>query len=668
MKNDNEYFANWDTEDITCELQERLKVTMDYMESVGLRSKWVESYRLYFGKHFSSGDVTDSGSIVDMGQTGELKGVAVNNYRSIIKSILSMATGQKPAWQCRASNSDLKSLQQAKLGNQLLDSYMLGKRMLRQYRKAAESALVFGKGFVYTTWDKSLGKEYAVEKYKVDDETRERVIFEGDVSVKAISIFDYYIDPNLDDYDSRQWEVIRCWENRWDLIAKNPEMKDELMSIESKEHLQGYGSRFFAYKGMKETDLIPTFHFYHKRTDAVPNGRYIHWASDDAVFYDGPNPYDHLPVDRIVPGEIFDSAEGFTDAFSMMPLQNAMNVLVSSAYTNLQAFGTQQVLVPSTANMTSEQIGKGLSVLKYDPQGGKPEALQLTAMPQGLFEMVKLLDQFQDKISGQNAVARGDADVVKGMSGTALALVQSMAVQYSNAFQESWANLIEDGGTKLFSLLKNFANTERVAEMAGKQSRPRLLSFKGEDVSSISRVVVELGNPLTRTTSGRVQIAQDLMEKGLISTPQQYIQVLETGNLDVMLEGKSSELDLIRQENELFLDGKGNMVQAMVGDSHLLHAQEHRALLANPLIRYDEPIVTEILAHIQMHEQLATTQSTFWAAISGEPPMNQGAGPEGNPMPPPDMMAPEGAPRLPPNADPMAQPTPIMDSPPVPMG
>jgi hypothetical protein len=661
---ENEYFASWDKDDLAAELEESLKLANDYYENVGLKDKWNKSYNLYFGKHFANGSYKDSTSIVDMGQSGELKGLAINNYRSIVKGILSMVTGQKPSWQCRASNSDLKSLQQAKLGNQLLDSYMLGKRVLRQYKKAAESALVIGKGFVYTTWNKSMGKEYAVKTYEVDGEKRERVVFEGDVEVKSLSVYDYYCDPTLDNFDSRQWELVREWVNKWDLAARYPDMRDEIIKVDTKAYLGKSGSRFWSYNNMEDSDLIPLFSFYHKRSDAMPNGRFMQFVCNDAVLFDGPIPYDDLPCDRIVPGEIFDSCEGFTDMFSIIPIQDAMNTLVSSGFTNLQAFATQQILVPSTANISAEQLSRGLGVIKYNPAGGEPKPLQLTAMPNGLFDMITFLDQIGDKISGQNAVARGDADVVKGMSGTALALVQSMSVQYANQFQESWANLIEDGGTKIFKLLKAFAKTERIAEMAGKQNRPRLLSFTGDDLSGISRVVVELGNPMTRTTSGRVQIAESLMEKGMIQSPQEYLNVIETGNLDTLIEGQVSELDLIRQENELFLDGKGQMVQAMVGDKHQQHAIEHRSLLANPLVRYNEAVVQDILAHIQMHEQLATTQSLFWSAISGEPPLNQGMpGPEAMP-PPPDMLPPEAMP--PEGAAP--GPTPIMDTPPVPMG
>lgn len=255
-----------------------------------------------------------------------------------------------------------------------------------------------------------------------------------------------------------------------------------------------------------------------------------------------------------------------------------------------------------------------------------------------------------ETISGVNSVARGNPEQSL-KSGVALALVQSMAVQYASKFQESWAMLLEDGGTKIFELLKVFAQTERVAEMAGKVNKGRIQSFTGKDLDQIQRVVVELGNPMQRTVAGKVQIADHLLEMGMVKTPQQYLQVMETGSLDALTEGPEAELDLIRGENELMMDGKFDSVRVLVGDAHLLHVQEHRTLLSNPMVRMDDTITAGILAHIQEHKEIYETQEPFWAQISGEPPsppMNPQVPPEAAMPPPPGVE--QAQPELPANA------------------
>jgi hypothetical protein len=380
----------------------------------------------------------------------------------------------------------------------------------------------------------------------------------------------------------------------------------------------------------------------------------------DIILYDGPIPYAKLPCDRIIQGEIHGTIEGYADAWDLMPLQEAYNVLISSVYTNQQAFGVQNILIPRTANLSVEQLSKHLAGIKYDPQGGEPKALQLTQSPPEIFQMLTMVERLMETISGVNSVARGNPESSL-KSGVALAMVQSMAVQYASKFQESWAFLLEDGGTKIFDLLKQFAKTERIAEMAGKANKGRITSFTGEDLSSVQRVAIELGNPMQRTTAGKVQIADSLLEKGMVKTPQQYLQVMETGNLDPLVEGPEAELDLVRGENELMMDGQFDKVRVLVGDAHLLHVQEHKCLLSNPLVRADESIVAGILSHMMEHKELYETQEPFWSQISGEPPSPVPMEGQVNPMEQmPEEVGQAEMPNLPEGAMPPPNPVPPM--------
>jgi len=649
------YFASEDLSKVIGTIQERMKDYCDYMESTGMKQKWLNSYRMFFGKHFNVHTPFDDRTIVDMGETGELKGLAVNHYRNFINHVMSLTTSQKPSWQCRAMNSDLRSLQQTKLGNTILDNYFMGKRVLRKYKKAAEYALVSGSGYIYTYWEKSAGRPVMQEE---NEEGETRTVYEGDVVVSAKSTLDYFTDQTLNDWEDRQWECVKSFKNKFDLATRYSEYKDAIIGVtEDKTKEEAY--KWWSFAPSEDSELVPVFEFYHKRTDALPNGRYILFLNEDIPLYDGPIPYAKLPCDRVVQGEIHGTIAGYADAWDLMPLQEAYNVLISSAYTNQQAFGVQNILIPRTANLSVEQLSKHLAGIKYDPQGGEPKALQLTQSPPEIFQMMQMIERLMETISGVNSVARGNPESSL-KSGVALAMVQSMAVQFASKFQESWAFLLEDGGTKIFDLLKQFAKTERIAEMSGKSNRGRIQSFTGEDISDIQRVAIELGNPLQRTTAGKVQIADSLMEKGMIKTPQEYLQVMETGNLDPLIEGPMAQLDLIRGENELMMDGEFGKVRVLVGDGHLLHVQEHLCLLSNPLIRADDQIAAGILAHIQEHKELYETQEPFWSQVSGEPPSPQQGQQAPNPMemPPDGMTQPQN--ELPPGAEPPPEMLPPM--------
>jgi hypothetical protein len=158
--------------------------------------------------------------------------------------------------------------------------------------------------------------------------------------------------------------------------------------------------------------------------------------------------------------------------------------------------------------------------------------------------------------------------------------------------------------------------------LAGKSNRSRLLQFKGDDLSNISRVTVEMGNPLSRTVAGKMQIAQDLLAAQLIKDPEQYITVATTGRLEPLVECDMSQLQLIKAENEEL--GEGRPQSALATDDHRLHIREHSVVLASPEARQDPNVVANTLAHIQEHINLGSSIDPFVAAlnqINGQPQM-----------------------------------------------
>jgi hypothetical protein len=120
-------------------------------------------------------------------------------------------------------------------------------------------------------------------------------------------------------------------------------------------------------------------------------------------------------------------------------------------------------------------------------------------------------------------VARGNPDPKQNLrSGNALALVQAQALQYISGLQQSYIQLIEDVGTNLITLLQDFATVPRIAQIAGKSNATSMKEFSGGDLNSINRVVVDAGNALAQTTAGRVEMASQLIQMGMIKTPEEY--------------------------------------------------------------------------------------------------------------------------------------------------
>jgi hypothetical protein len=669
------YFATLPANELVAEVTLRIDRWNRYVLKQGLASKWRQCYDTYYGKHQGEIGAVGTGNISSAGENGELATVSVNHFRNLIKHVLAITTDQKPAYDPRAINSDLDSLQQAELAKNILDAYLVEKRMGRDMKAAAERAIALSKGYVYMRWDPSLGEKFGVQpvmgddgQHEMDDEgqPKMKVLYEGDVAIDAASPWDVMYDFRVRQHKNHKWHVIRTFRNKYDLAARYPQFADQIIALSSRDPLGNDKVMPFSpidFESEDDNDTIPVYEFYHLRTDAVPNGRYTLFFDEKIVPYDGPFQYrERLPIFRITPGEIFESSECYTDAFDVLVLQQVYNVLESTAFSNQQAFGGQVIWMPEGANVTSNQLGKWLTVLKGGQPDMKPEVLQLLSTPPEVFKNKEMIENSMEKLMGINSVVRGDPD--HGLkSGIALGRLQAMAIQYSSNFQQSWAELQEDCGTFLLNLLQDFAKTERMVALAGKSNKGAMVSFTGEKLNKIQRVVVDLGNPLARTVAGRMEMADTLLGKGMIHDPRAYLTLIETGQFEQAMEGEESRELLVRKENEDLRDGKP--VHAMVGDPHLFHIQEHLAVMADPMVRgaqaSGDPLAMKItqaaLTHIQWHEFLRKTQDPIWSQVCNEPPVQpieipQGPVPDDQtqpppksaPPPPPPMPGPPGMP------------------------
>jgi hypothetical protein len=663
-----QYFATLPADELVVELSKKVKNFNQYAQANGWAEKWKRSEDLYYGRHLGE-QTLGASSLNTAGDQGELTTFGVNHYRNLIKHVLSMTTSTKPSFDPKAVNSDVEALQQTRLASNIIDSYMNEKRIGRYLGAAAERSLVGAKGYLFLDWDKYAGKPYTTT---IDQQGNEKLVREGDIYAAAKGPRDVIYDTQLKDWTKRTWNIVRDYENKWDLAARYPEHADQISALSGNDELSDllYTRQQRTNNMEQSEDIIPVYKFFHLATDTVPMGRMTIFLNGNICCEDGPaksKAYKTtLPVFRITPGEMFDTAEGYSESFDIMLLQQVANVLYNIPFNNQQAFGLQVIWMPDGCDVSPNHLGKGLSVLKGGPPGSQPIPLQLNNTPTEIFKNIETVERVMEKLEGLNSVVTGDPD--HGLkSGVALGRMQAMAIQFNSNFQKSWAELNEDGGTFLLKLIQDNAKNRRIVALAGKHNKGAVASFTGDDIGLIDRVAVDLGNPLSRTSAGRIELGDKLLDKGEIDA-KEYIQLVQTGQLDSALEDDEVELELIMKENEQLMEGID--VKAMVGDAHLRHSRKHKAVIDDPRLRtlaaMGNPAALEIvkrtLAHIDEHKGLYQTQEPFWSAISGEPPappMPPPPGPSGPGGPPPPDAGPPPPPLAPEQGGPPPGPPPI---------
>ena len=377
---------------------------------------------------------------------------------------------------------------------------------------------------------------------------------------------------------------------------------------------------------------IPVYQFFHRPTEALPNGNYVYYINKDIILVDTDIPYSDLPVKRITYSEVIGTSFAHTALFDLIPLQRAMNSTFSTILTNHNAFGVQNILNPAGNGVSFDQVTDGMNWIEYDPEVGPPQSLNSVKISPDSYRLIEIYNNYMELLSGVNSVSRG-VPSPQLTSGTALALVQSQALQFMNKPQQSYIRLLEDCGTFIINLLKDFADEPRVIAIAGLRNKTRMQEFKNDDISNINRVVVDVGNSLLQSTAGRWQVAEQMIQMGLIVTPEKVIELLQTGSLDTLIEGTSDELDTIRAENEALVNG--NPIIAIAIDEHVMHIREHRAVIADPVLRLQDPeLVQRTINHIMEHINLLRNTDPALLSIIGEQPLGPVQGtPPNTPQP-----------------------------------
>jgi hypothetical protein len=240
-----------------------------------------------------------------------------------------------------------------------------------------------------------------------------------------------------------------------------------------------------------------------------------------------------------------------------------------------------------------------------------------------------------------------------------LALVVSQAVEFGSMMEGSLSEFMEELATDTIINLQGKTKSPRLIEIMGKGNRPFAKEFVGEDISLIRRVLSQVVNPLSKTISGRLELARELSERGIIKDPGDYIEVLMTGRVDGITQGTAHEQLAITEENEALQSG--DQISVVSIENHPVHIKEHSTLLFSPEAKNDEALVIKVLGHIQKHLDEWRRMDPAMLAVLGMAPAPMGQ-PQG--QLPPQAGGPGGPPPAPgPDAGPMMPPPGMTEAP-----
>jgi hypothetical protein len=599
------------------------------------------AHRHYFGA-LPSGYVNDMPSSAEAGREGDQGNnvtLRVNWVRAAARTRLQVVTAPKLAFECQATTTDAASLTDASRGSQILEYMWKSGPFEAAALNAAEGANIYAEEFVFTRWEDNDGEAYAAtpamparaaqpatEDQPQDDgsivpgqpalpamEAQDaRVLYKGRMVVCNVASWDVMRDTSAKNFEDSDWLSARVSENRFDLIARFPKFKKEILAAAAPPLPTQMGVAGLSLTTTTNTDKVLVHYFFHKRRPALPKGLQAILLDAQTVLafdnledcYADPNP---LPLHRFYDSNLKGTPFAYANFWEAMASQDLVTDIQQALATNIVTFGRQMISAETGTDLAPDQIGNGPVVL-YRPKGSVQEvkAVQLYA-PNA--EMFKHLDRLRSDIRqtlGLNDLNFGEAPT-GAPNAQAWALLSSASVTANSEFQEHNVAGARSMSRSMLAIFKEKATWPQKVAVIGKHG-PSLATqdaFDKSDFTGISDVNVTIANALSQTAAGRVTIAQDMLKQGWVTVPEQYEAVLETGKLQPLTQVLRDELIYIASENEQLLQGE--QVQAMITDSHQMHIREHKGVTFNAAARNNPNVIQAANAHIQQHLQLMLT-------------------------------------------------------------
>lgn len=588
MASDNQYFASLPREEVGNRLLEKVERYDNHALVEQVSNRLANAWQYYFG--YSPEGFHSTSIVARGGAQGELAVMRVNHSRALVNALLNLIIAPKFVWHPRAASIDYDSVRQTELAKSVLEFYWHSRQISAFAARAVEEAIVFTEGFILAEWDPSIGAPYSVNP------TGKGVIRTGDLRFTNVSSWDVIRDPSKKSWDELDWVIVRVFRNKYDLAARYPKMAEEITSAPPSD---SFDSQPMSARQW-DTDDVPVYIFYHKPSTALPFGREIRFLQGGTVLE-----YKNLDIDnsclhRCSPSELIGTPFGYSAYLEILGIQEMQDSIHSSVSTNISTFAAQSIAMEEGSSSPIDEIAGGMRVVYYPPGGKPPEPLQLTKSPPEAFGYLDSLKMHQELLMGLNAVVRGQAQSDK-MSGAALALLQSQALQQASALQGSYTRMLECLGSTVVELIRKNATAGLKIGIVGKNKLDlvRETTVTGKDLESVDQVYVELGNPISQTAAGRFELGQMLVQMKMVTSPEQLQQVLDTGRLDPLTQRQSEEsLNILRENQDI---AKGIETVAMLHDNHLLHGREHPCTVATPSARKDLKVIMAYTKHMHEH-------------------------------------------------------------------
>ena len=485
-------------------------------------------------------------------------------------------------------------------------------------------------------WDESAG-----ETLGYDPQTG-RKIGMGDTTEHLLSIAQVAFEPGCKDAEHARWWIMGR--------ALPPGEVQERYQLPNKPAPDATSkasplTRLLSTSGSaRQPNLCLVLEYYERPNWLRPEGAYVCLVGSTVV-NEGPWQFPftdrlNLVVCREIPNPHRWTGQSILD--DAISAQVAVNHGASSLLENAKYAGQPKFMYPEGSinpDWLSDHPGEPISYVPGD-NGAKPGWEAAAALPPW---MLNLPGQFESEIDaclGDYPIARGAPDGSL-TSGSALALLaeqgDSPLTYTSRVMAEGWGRF----ATLVLQTLAAKVQDERSAKVPSAEGLPpQRIKWSGKDLHGQTEAMVPLEAVAPRTSGMAYQLAKELVQIGLIQSPQQFSKVAEVPGIEHLDDITSPQLGLAERENvEMFTDAEMVPIPELWHD-HRTHIAAHNAARASARYTNLDPMLRTVFDnHVLAHEKFALEEALRMQQLALMSPVLAGAAQASGPESLQDLLA-----------------------------
>lgn len=598
------YWGHLEGDDLAAAIVDRHNRHREWLESNGLLQGWKLKLCYFHSEFRASPEVPHLNILQQWGAQGEFTSIGINHLRSILKTLLGSIIQNPQSYTCLATNADASALESSALYQGVLSYYIKLLRINSKIAAAVERAIVVDQGFIMVEWD----------AFATDGEApANSSIWKGVPSVKVLFPWDVSYDVCKNSWEDLDWVVVRDWVDREKAKSQFPEFADDIEASSSRAQITQANSvrepnRYDLNSFSDMSNDIQVFKFFHRPQPWMPNGRFCMALESGKLMFESPVGlmYPKLPVERMVCDDQTDMLLGHSPINEMLCIQESINSIESAINSNALNYSNQYIACVSGTEINPRTLADGQKIIEYPPGSAAPVGLNLTAIPNTLFEHIKSLEDFMQTIPGVSNASRGQAG--NNQTGSAMAFLQTQTANNNGQMTQNYSDFAASVMTSLLHVLRVFGRTEKTINIMGKTVASRTIVM-ADALKDFDEVTVVAQSPIMATPAGRMQFAQSMMQFGN-ATPQAALEVATSGNLGPVTDPAQENEFELNLENEWLLQGEQILVNAL--DDHESHIKMHTRLFATPWLRKPDlaaklgiqnapQIMQTVMDHVQKH-------------------------------------------------------------------